>query len=87
MVECALMVLAAGALGFGLGWLLRTFRLHTLEAAANGKIQSLQLQLEQSFKELSESRAAHTELRRQHFDESTARASAEAVARQLPALN
>jgi DNA recombination protein RmuC len=87
MVECALLVLTAGALGFGLGWLLRTLRLQTMEAAANARIQGLQLQLEQSLKDLSESRAAHTELRRQHFDESTARASAEAVARQLPALN
>jgi DNA recombination protein RmuC len=86
MVESALMVVTACALGFGLGWLLRTFRLHAMEAAASAQAHGLQLQLEQASKELSELGAAHRELRRQHFDESTARASAEAVARQLPAL-
>jgi DNA recombination protein RmuC len=80
------MLLMAGALGFGLGWLLRAVRLHGMQAAASAQIQGLQLQLDQASKELSELSAAHSELRHQHFDESTARASAEAVARQLPLL-
>ena len=86
MVGSALMLLTASALGFGLGWLLRSLRLQAMEAAASAQAQGLQLKLEQACRELRELSAAHNELRHQHFDESTARASAEAIASQLPAL-
>jgi DNA recombination protein RmuC len=86
MLDFILSVLTASVLGFSLGWLIRTFRLRATEAAADGQIQGLRLQLEQMTKEFYELKTAHTDLRHQHFDESTARASAEAVARQLPGL-
>jgi DNA recombination protein RmuC len=86
MLEFTLAVLTASVLGFAFGWLVWTSRSRATEAAASAQIQGLQLQLEQTSKDFSELKSAHTELRRQHFDESTARASAEAVARQVPGL-
>jgi DNA recombination protein RmuC len=86
MLEFTLAVLTASVLGFALGWLVQTSRARATEAAASAQIQGLQLQLEQTSKDFGELKSAHTDLRRQHFDESTARASAEAVARQLPGL-
>jgi len=86
MVEFTLAVLTASVLGFALGWLVRTARSRAAEAAAGAQIQGLQLQYEQTSKDFGELKSAHTELRHQHFDESTARASAEAVARQIPGL-
>jgi DNA recombination protein RmuC len=86
MLEFILAVLTASVLGFALGWLVRTSRSRATEGAANAQIQGLRLQLEQTSKDFGELKSAHTELRRQHFDESTARASAEAVARQVPGL-
>jgi DNA recombination protein RmuC len=86
MLEFTLAVLTASVLGFALGWIVRTSRSRATEAAASVQIQGLQLQLEKTSKDFGELKSDHTELRRQHFDESTARASAEAVARQVPAL-
>jgi DNA recombination protein RmuC len=86
MLEFTLAVLTASVLGFALGWLVWTSRSRAAEAAAGAQIHGLQLQLEQTSKEFGELKSAHTDLRRQHFDESTARASAEAVARQVPGL-
>ena len=86
MLEFALALLTASALGFALGWLVRNLRAHATEAATGARIQGLQLQLEQTSRDLSDLKSAHTELRHQHFAESTARASAEAVAGQIPGL-
>jgi DNA recombination protein RmuC len=86
MLEFTLAVLTASVLGFALGWLVWTSRSRATEAAASAQIHGLQLQLEQTSREFGELKSAHTELRRQYFDESTARASAEAVARQVPGL-
>jgi DNA recombination protein RmuC len=86
MLEFTLAVLTGSVLGYALGWLVRTSRSRATEAAAGAQIQGLQLQFEQTSKDFGELKAEHTELRRQHFDESTARASAEAVARQIPGL-
>ena len=86
MLELTLAVLTASVLGFALAWLIRTTRSRATEAAAGAQIQGLQLRLEQTSKDFDELKSAHIELRRQHLDESTARASAEAITRQIPGL-
>jgi DNA recombination protein RmuC len=86
MLEFTLAVLAASVLGFASGWFAQTTRSRATAATMNAQIQGLQLRLEATSRDFDELKSAHTELRRQHFDESTARASAEAVAQQVPAL-
>jgi len=75
MLGFTLVVVTASVLGFAAAWFIRTFRLRAAEATTNAQIQGLQLRLEQTSKDFNELKSAHTDLRCQHLDESTARAA------------
>jgi DNA recombination protein RmuC len=86
MLELATAALTAAVLGFTLGWMILRSRMRVGIAASAAQLQALEQRLAQTDRDLTELKSLHTELLRKHFDESTARASAEAIARQLPAL-
>lgn len=85
-IALAIAALIAAVLGFVLAWTVRGARARVQETCAAVRFQSLQQQHDRAAEDLRELRLIHIRLLQDHLNESTARATAEATARQIPEL-
>jgi DNA recombination protein RmuC len=78
--------LLAGACGFTMAWLFQSSKFARLNATSQSRIDSLQTHEQSLEKDIALERTAVAELRQMHIAESRARATAEAIATQVPDL-